>query len=575
MKLPQLYTMQGHTDVISRFAGVNFCDKTEENEFSYCENLSSRAYPLIAPRTPRQMVKQLTAPQGMIGHDKLLFIDDGYIWYGGVKIDHIPLSPKKKQLVQIGSSVAIFPDKLLFDTKTLTLEAMEYSFMAQGNVHVTLCSDPSGQALANTPVISSVAPQEPTENMHWIDTSASPHVLKVWHSASGTWVSQLQTYLKITCPNIGKGFRQYDGVTIEGLGAHDGQHVIYGTSDNTLIIMGICDQSFSANSIYIKRSVPDMDFVTQCDNRLWGCSSANHAIYACKLGDAKNWNCFMGLASDSYAMTVGTPGAFTGCCTHMGSVVFFKADAHLRIYGTKPSNFQLSTLHAAGISKGNAYSAAVVNETLFYLTREGVLCCDGGLPAPLGRALSPLRLENGLGQGYMGKYYLSCDDQNGDPQLLVYDDTLALWHRQDDTRAVAMCVCDNLLYLIDQDDRLLCIGGDCPYRFEETQKEAFVPWVMQSAWIGLDDPMHKHVRRLMVQAQLFSGSQLQVSVRYDDDPLWQAVSIHAAPVFSALQIPIRPRRAQRMQLRITGYGDARIYSICKVTESGSELGGSL
>jgi len=87
--------------------------------------------------------------------------------------------------------------------------------------------------------------------------------------------------------------------------------------------------------------------------------------------------------------------------------------------------------------------------------------------------------------------------------------------------------------------------------------------------------MHKHVRRLMVQAQLFSGSQLQVSVRYDDDPLWQAVSIHAAPVFSALQIPIRPRRAQRMQLRITGYGDARIYSICKVTESGSELGGSL
>ena len=79
----------------------------------------------------------------------------------------------------------------------------------------------------------------------------------------------------------------------------------------------------------------------------------------------------MGLASDSYAMTVGAPGPFTGCASHMGSVLFLKRDALFRIYGTKPSNFQLNVLTARGASKGSRKSCAVLNETLYYLSDEG------------------------------------------------------------------------------------------------------------------------------------------------------------------------------------------------------------
>ena len=62
-------------------------------------------------------------------------------------------------------------------------------------------------------------------------------------------------------------------------------------------------------------------------------------------------------------------------------------------------------------------------------------------------------------------------------------------------------------------------------------------------------------------------------MRYDNDDFWYTAAKLEAPVFSAVQIPIRPRRAQRMQLQITGEGDCRIHTISKLTERGTELGG--
>lgn len=32
----------------------------------------------------------------------------------------------------------------------------------------------------------------------------------------------------------------------------------------------------------------------------------------------ENWNCFEGIATDSYAASVGSDGDFTGCIGHMG-----------------------------------------------------------------------------------------------------------------------------------------------------------------------------------------------------------------------------------------------------------------
>lgn len=73
----------------------------------------------------------------------------------------------------------------------------------------------------------------------------------------------------------------------------------------------------------MERRIPDMEFLTECDNRVWGCSSKENVIYSCKLGDPTNWYSYRGIAADSYAVTVGTDGAFTGSSQLHGAAYCF------------------------------------------------------------------------------------------------------------------------------------------------------------------------------------------------------------------------------------------------------------
>lgn len=111
-------------------------------------------------------------------------------------------------------------------------------------------------------------------------------------------------------------------------------------------------RSFAVSTpVRMERRVPDLDYVTECDNRVWGCSSKENVIYACRLGDPTNWFSYRGIAADSYAVTVGSDGAFTGAATCMGYALFFKENTLHKLYGSKPSDFQLTSLRCRGVAK--------------------------------------------------------------------------------------------------------------------------------------------------------------------------------------------------------------------------------
>lgn len=80
----------------------------------------------------------------------------------------------------------------------------------------------------------------------------------------------------------------------------------------------------AAQTVSMERRVPELDFVTECDNRVWGCNSRENVIYGCKLGDPTNWFSYRGIAADSYAVTVGSDGAFTGAASCMGYALFLR-----------------------------------------------------------------------------------------------------------------------------------------------------------------------------------------------------------------------------------------------------------
>ena len=182
------------------------------------------------------------------------------------------------------------------------------------------------------------------------------------------------------------------------------------------------------------RRVPDLDYLTECDNRVWGCSSGENVIYACKLGDPTNWFSYRKhRPPTAMAVTVGSDGSFTGAATCMGSVLFFKENTLHKLCGSKPSDFQLSSLRCRGVAKYAAESLCVINETLYYLSPEGVMAWDGSLPVKVSGMLDPSGLagaQRAAGGWLDGRYYLYLARDSG-ARLLVYDTEKGLWHQED------------------------------------------------------------------------------------------------------------------------------------------------
>ena len=99
---------------------------------------------------------------------------------------------------------------------------------------------------------------------------------------------------------------------------------------------------------------------------------AVNEIYASKLGDFRNWRCFEGLSTDSYAAARGSDGAFTGAVSYLGNPIFFKERCMERVYAGSQGAHQIVTTECSGVQKGSAKSLQVVGGVLYYLSDEGV-----------------------------------------------------------------------------------------------------------------------------------------------------------------------------------------------------------
>ena len=158
-------------------------------------------------------------------------------------------------------------------------------------------------------------------------------------------------------------------------------------------------------AVTVMRLMPEMDFVVEQGNRLWGCKygivdgQAVNEIYACALGDFRNWNSFAGLSTDSYAAARGSDGPFTGAAACMGGVVFFKENCMERIYPAAGGGHQIVTVPCSGVRKGAERTVAVADGVVYYLGNDGVYAFDGSMPVCVSRALGDKRYTGGVAGG--------------------------------------------------------------------------------------------------------------------------------------------------------------------------------
>ena len=582
MEYPTLNVKQKSRQMSDAFLGYNHNLRISDNEFYDMKNMTSDYYPVLAPRKKRGVYKNGISATGLITKDSLCYVDGTAFVIGEDRVE-MGLSDTTKELVSMGAYVIIMPDKKWINT---VKNGNEYEYGDIDATHTTttevkfeLCTL-TGDSYENV-TVDSVAPKEPQDGQLWIDTSSTPHTLKKYSAANAMWASVPTTYIKIKADGIGKDFKQYDGVTISGITAKgaeslNGSHALWGCSDNELIVIGILDeitsQKVSEGLITISRKMPDMDFIVESNNRLWGCryganekGEAVNEIYSCKQGDFKNWNCFMNLSTDSYSASCGTDGKFTGAITHLGYPLFFKEGCIHKVYGNYPSNFQIQTTACRGVQRGSHRSLAIVNETLYYKSSNAVCAYDGSLPVEMSSALGEVRYTDAIACAHGNKYYISMRDTTG-YHLFVYDTAKGMWHKEDNLQVDGVCSYMSEIYAIDHNtkDIITLLGSG-------TQDTKRVKWMVETGLVGMSMPDMKYISRLLIRMSLDVGAKVDISIQYDSVGDWEQVCQLTVTSLRSFSVPIRPRRCDHFRIRIEGEGEGRIYSITKTIEQGSDI----
>ena len=585
MQFPTL-TEQGQSrEMISTFAGYDHNRSIAANAFYDMKNMSSDGYPLLQSRARRGVVRQMETPQGILAKDAMAWADGGKLYYNGAEIVGLTLTEGEKQLVSMGAYLLIWPDKKYLNTKDLTdFGGLEASYESSGTVTYLLCGA-DGSPLSK---VSATKPEEPKGGEYWIDTTQTPHSLMMWSESSEMWIGVATVYTKIQAVGIGKPFREGDGVEISGAaygGDSDvvqaqfeelnGTKIIYAKDEDYIVVVGLIDLTYeqTEGTVTVKRAVPDMDYVCEAQNRIWGCKygmvdgKAVNELYCCALGDFKNWNRFLGIATDAWAASVGSDGAWTGAANYLGYPTFFKENVIHRVAISAVGAHQVTETVGRGVQSGSFRSLCVVNEVLFYKSRTDVCAYDGSFPTSMGAALGEERYSGAVGGSFNGKYYLSMKDSGGAWHLFCYDAGKGMWHREDNTHAMCFAAMNDDLYYIDADTKkLMCVLGT------QGTPETDLEWMAESGVIGYEYPDKKYLSRYNIRLQVENGGELRLYCQYDSDGRWEHAGTVRRRGTGTFTVPVIPRRCDHMKLRLEGKGVVRVFSIAKILELGSDVG---
>lgn len=576
---PYLQQRGRNRSITTDFRGLNLSQGIGDGEWAWMQNMDTREYPAVARRQKRVHVATLNKPNGLCATDRLCFVDGVKFYYNGFYYGDVEDS--EKTLVPMGAKIAIFPDKKLFDTTTLSFTDMEQKNVSSGTVSVTLAKGdgtPYGEYTEG-----GTAPENPENGQLWLDTSGDAPVMKTWSEAQGLWVAEATTYVLVSATGLGQGLKALDGVTVSGLeeSGLNGDWILTDAGPDYILFTGILQKTLTqAGEVRVERTCPEMDFVVEKDNRLWGCSSADHEIYCCKLGDPTNWRAYQGVATDSYAVTVGTPGPFTGAAVSGSAVIFFKENCLHRVYGTQPSNFTVYVDNLRGVQQGCHKSAVRVNEYLYYKSVFDVCVYADSEVAGISAALGTESYKNAVAGVCGSRLYLSMEDQEGTWQLMAYDTAAGVWTREDGTHALGFASCLTETFMLRADGELYAllpgeynkdffmVGSDYTvYAQEETDEE--VSWELRTGEILRELPDHKYIGKIQLYLELDPGARAEVALRRDGGA-WETVQELSGGDQRRCTLPIYPRRCDRMEIRLTGVGHARLVNWSKYVGYGSE-----
>lgn len=568
MQIPTLKQGNVSRENVTSFGGCHAGARIAEGEFAAMKNCTGDQFPLIATRRKRGGYAAPQKCNGLLAKDSLCWVDGSKFVMNGYETElHLTDSPK--QLVSMGAYVIIFPDKKYINTADLSDSGnLEAEFTSAGTVKFTPV-DGDGKPLIPA-YTQPEEPEKPENGALWLDTSGAGALLQ-WSAGTGMWVSVDNTLVRISCPNMGVSFRPGDGVQLTGVPAGVvTSGVIADCGRDYVTVPGLLERETSLDTpVTVGRYLPLMDMVIECGNRLWGCryglnraGAVVNEIYASKLGDFRNWNCFQGISTDSYCVSLGNDGPFTGAVQHLGYPVFFREDCIHRLYGSTPATFRLQTTPCPGVQQGCSRSLARVGQMLYYKSPTGVCAYDGAVPVTVSQKLGAMPCTRAAAGALGDKYYLCIQEEENTGQLWVYDTARGLWHREDDTRVRWFCTCRDDLFFVNGAGQIISVMG-------RGQPEEEISWMLETGALGTLTPDSKTLTRLNLRLEL--AQQATVWVQYDGDDFWTPVATVHGSAGQCFNLPVAVRRCDRLRLRLEGTGFMRLSCITKTMERGSEV----
>ena len=358
-------------------------------------------------------------------------------------------------------------------------------------------------------------------------------------------------------------FREGDAVKITGcsIAENNQQIIIDSVSDKVLTFY---ENTFTAGtesgSVTIKREVPDLDFICENNYRLWG--THGNKIYASKFSDPLNFAVLDGVADNSYEIEVGSEGEFTGCIPYSSHICFFKENTLHKLYGTKPSNFQINTVNVYGVQSGSERSMHIVNEQLLYKGVGGIYAYTGGVPELISEKLGNKRYTDAVACCDGETYYISMKQGNS-YSLYAYDVTKNIWLREDDTHAVDMAFYDGSVHFIDEDGGLYCI--------DKTADRSDIEWGATLCTIHETMNERKGYSKFHLRMDLSAGAWLALDIKTDNDLTWRQVYTTHNEKAKTVSIPIMPTRCDSIDIRLRGKGECTIKAFIREFTVGSDV----
>ena len=495
--------------------GINYSDRIQPGDLADSRNLSARRYPYLATRRGRaqQRKSETEAYAGataLTAWGKLVAVEGTNLLYDGAVVGTVTAGAK--QFAVVNTKMVIWPDKVYLDMKTQTVKPLEASISGSGAVFTASTMKVTG----------------------WGDLTEK--------------------------------FSAGDGISVSGCTTepeNNREITIQAVSADTITVSADTFKAATEQSaaITLERKVPEMDFICESENRLWGCSSSAQTIYASSLGDPANFNVFEGLSTDSYALAVGTEGNFTGCCKLASSVLFWKETKLHKILGGYPAEYSLYTYDIEGLQAGCHKSLQVINETLYYLGLHGVYAYSGGTPSLVSAVFGERQFSEAVAGSDGESYYLSAKEA-GQAHFLVYEAGSGIWVREDDTAAVDFARIGRDLYFLD--------SAGAVWLADSGKDDGEISWLAQFAPFFETSQGRKVYSKLLLRVELPGGSYLTAEVRYDGGR-WQECGKVVGKDYDAIPIRLAVNRCDRFEIRLTGKGPCTILSLRREFSLGSDV----